>query len=206
MNYYFLGYLDMSIIWIFCIFQMFYNFLVLIKIRQAKNKLTWYKLSIAYGYWTYPIIYSIFPMIKSFQNDFDFGMLMVYLRIPPITITAILIITWTIYIFVHNSKTNTKENIKNSVFIYDDSNFKVINESNYYFRKMIVKTNYKYEKKINEAKDERELIKVVEDIQGWFISKDKFSWMWLNKKEQTQKFYIQIFQNICCKTKQKLNY
>ncbi len=204
MNYVSFGYLDMSIIWLFCIFQLGYNILTFVKIKEAKNRLTWYKLAISYGYWTYPIIYAIYPMIISFQSDFNFGLLMLYLRIPPISATAILIISWTIYIFIHNHQVSTKENLKKTIYTYNDSNFKSINDSKYFFRKGIVHTNYKYEKQLEQAIKSDDIIKIVEDIQGWFISKDKFSWIWFKNKKQTQNLYIQIFENICYKAQVKL--
>ncbi len=129
---------------------------------------------------------------------------MVYLRIPPITITALLIIYWTVDIKFHNKKTNTLENISNSTFLYDDSNFNKILNSKNIFKKKILKTNNNFVNKIDNANDLDEVLRLVADIQGWFIGKDKFSWMWLNKKICTQDFYKQIFNNVCYIAQRKI--
>ncbi|MGL5520288.1 MAG: hypothetical protein ACRDBR_02545 [Metamycoplasmataceae bacterium] len=200
-----LGYFDMTIIYLFCLFQLYYNYVTLTKIKQSKNKITWYQLIMAYAFWTAPIIYSVVPMIGSFNDNFSFGLFMLWMRIPPISITAIIIIYWTIYLFIHNKKVNTKENILHSDFIYKNDNFAKINSSKNIFKKNVVKVEKKYELKINKANNEKELIKIVEDIQGWYISKDKFSWMWFKRSEQTHNFYKQIFDNVCFKVKEKLN-
>lgn len=144
------------------------------------------------------------PMFLSFQENFDFGFFMLYLRIPPIAITAILIIILTIYIFIKNSKINTMANIKTSVFYYNDDDFSIIMQGKNIFKKNIIKLSYKYEKRVKNSTNQKELIKIAEDIQGWFISKDKFSWMWFKNKQKTHNFYKKIFDNICFKIKNNL--
>lgn len=200
----FLPYLDLTIIYLFFIFQMAYNMLTLIKITQSKNKVSISKLKFAYFFWTYPIIYSIYPVILSFESSFDYGMLMIYLRIPTVILSALLIIVWSIYIPIHNKKVRTLDNISKSVFIYDESNFEAILKSKNFFKKNIIKTNTKFIIKANGIKKSEDAIKVIADVQGWFIGKDKFSWMWLNKKQTTQNFYKQIFENVCYVVKEKL--
>ncbi len=199
----FLPYLDLFIVYSFCIFQIAYNVLTIIKIKQCKNKVSFSKLIFSYFFWTYPIIYSILPIILSFRTDFDFGIFMIYLRIPPVIITAILILGWTFYIQIHNKHTNTLKNIQETDFSYDESNFKSIMNSKNFFKKNIIKINVRYVDRVNKANNNQELIKIIADIQGWFIGKDKFSWMWLKKKQVTQNFYKQIFENVCYMVKEK---
>ena len=200
----FLPYLDLSIIYTFCIFQIIYNVLTIIKIKQSKNKVSISKLMFSYFFWTYPIIYSILPILLSFKTSFDFGLFMIYLRIPPVIITAILIIGWTIYIPIHNKNTDTLKNIKQTNFSYQESNFDSIMNGKNFFKKNIIKTNNKYMDRANKISNDQEAIKIVADIQGWFIGKDKFSWMWLKKKSVTQEFYKQIFENVCHVVKEKI--
>lgn len=200
-----LPYFDLFIIYIFCIFQLAYNILTLIKIKQSKNKVSLSKLRFSYFFWTYPIIYSIFPSILSFKDSYEFGIFMIYLRIPPIVLTALSILIWTIYIPIHNKSIKTIENISESTFIYNEANFDLIMAGKNIFKKNIIKTNNKFINRANKINNLDDALKVIADAQGWFIAKDKFSWMWLNKKQKTQNFYNQVFENTCYIIKEKIS-
>lgn len=200
----FLTYLDLSIIYLFFIFQMTYNTLTFIKIKQSKNKVSILKLILSYFFWTYPIIYSIYPIILSFESSFDFGLFMIYLRIPPTVLSALLIIVWSIYIPIHNKEVNTLKNISESSFTYSDAKFDIIQKSHNIFKKHIVKINDKFIDRVDDICNIDEAIKIVAEAQGWFIGKDKFSWMWLHKRKNTQNFYKQVFENICFSVQVKI--
>lgn len=130
---------------------------------------------------------------------------MIYLRIPPIVLTALSILIWTIYIPIHNKNIKTIENISESTFIYNEANFDLIMAGKNIFKKNIIKTNNKFINRANKINNLDDALKVIADAQGWFIAKDKFSWMWLNKKQKTQNFYNQVFENTCYIIKEKIS-
>ena len=130
---------------------------------------------------------------------------MIYLRIPPIVLTALLILTWTIYIPIHNKNIKTIKNISESTFFYSEANYDFIMAGKNIFKKNIIKTNNKFIDRANKITNLDDAIKVIADVQGWFIGKDKFSWMWLNKKQKTQNFYKQVFENTCYIIKEKIS-
>lgn len=200
-----LTYFDLTIIYTFCIFQLSYNILTIIKIRNSKNKINVTKMLNAYFYWAIPIVYSIYPVLTAFQVDFSFGLFSIYLRIPPIALILLLVISWTIYVPIFNSKINQAHNLKIYSYFYNDSNFSEILSSHNFFKKKIINYYLTQERKINNTINDVELFKIVADNQGWFIRKDKFSWMWLKNKNKTQALYTQILNNICFLIKQKLD-
>lgn len=200
-----LTYFDLTIIYTFCIFQLSYNILTIIKIRDSKNRINITKMLNAYFYWMLPIIYSIYPVITAFKTDFNFGLLSIYLRIPPIGLILIFLLSWTIYVPICNLKINQLDNLKINKYIYDDNNFSQILSSHNFFKKLIIKYYLKQVRKINATKNNSKLLKIIADNQGWFIRKDKFSWMWFKNKNRTQKLYQQVLNNVCFLIKQKLS-
>lgn len=199
-----LTYFDLTIIYLFCFFQLSYNILTIIKIRQSTNKINVVKMLNAYMYWTLPIIYSTYPIISAFRFDFDFGLLSIYLRIPPIGLILILLVSWTIYVPIYNSKINQLKNLELNNYIYNDQNFNKILMSKNFFKKGIVNYSIKQDKRIDEATNNEMLFKIIADNQGWYIRKDKFSWMWLQNKNKTHLFYKQVLDNVCYLSKKKM--
>ncbi|MEG0991817.1 MAG: hypothetical protein RSE26_01190 [Malacoplasma sp.] len=183
---------------------MSYNILTIIKIRQSTNKINVVKMLNAYMYWTLPIIYSTYPIISAFRFDFDFGLLSIYLRIPPIGLILILLVSWTIYVPVYNSKINQLKNLELNNYIYNDQNFNKILMSKNFFKKGIVNYSIKQDKRIDEATNNEMLFKIIADNQGWYIRKDKFSWMWLQNKNKTHLLYKQVLDNVCYLSKKKM--
>lgn len=200
-----LTYFDLTIIYTFCIFQLTYNILTIIKIKKSKNKINVIKMLNSYFYWMIPIVYSIYPVVTAFQIDSTFGLFSIYLRIPPIGLILLLLISWTIYVPIFNLKINQLDNLHHNKYVYYDNNFSSILSSHNFLKKNIVKYYLAQVKKINNTKDITELLKIIANNQGWFIRKDKFSWVWLKNKNKTQALYTQVLNNICFLIKDKLN-
>lgn len=191
-----LSYFDLTIIYLFCIFQISYNTLTFIKISQSKNQVNFFKMTNAYFYLLLPIFYSIYPLILSFESNYEFGLMSIYLRIPPIGLSIISVLVWSFYIPFFNKKIDPLSALKNQNFKFDDSFIKPIQTGKNFFKKGILKYYEKQLNKINNANKVEEILKIVKDNQGWFIKKDKFSWMWLYNKNKTHYFYQQIVENI----------